>query len=434
MTEVLDLPNQIIKQLYLDRDVTGDVTFIVETEQIHVHKCVLVALSSKYRAQFCGPNPDEGDVTVAHVSASSFKEFIKFFYVETVDLSVENIEEILDLSKQSLVDDFIETCESFLMKTVAELNNVCWCYRLAILYDNKQLRNHCEELISENTTNVLTSSDFIECDREVLLNILKMDTINCKETEIFNACIKWARAACKHKNLDDTDVKNLRTVLGDVVYQIRFASMSMEEFTTLHKSHEGFFSSDESIEIFYIIGKLQEFNSQKFNQNQRILFVTPQIPAVPYLNLNPVIFVVQREQVSPTSSPVHNDTKKLDAFWPDHSLRLHGFTLGVDLKDHFDRFAETFEIKVSNMFFFKKRDIILPKYSVEFQDDETTFMFEQPIEVIKSGAFDGLTRFHFKLPEMAKIHGKKLAKGKTEHGVEFRFMGDLLIQIFFTKL
>lgn len=268
----MDRTKQIMKQLYLDREESGDIVFIVETERIRAHKCILVTSSSKYRAQFYGPNKNDDDVDVMNITASSFKEFLKYFYGEDLTLSAENIEEITDLAKQSLVDNLLRDCENFLMQIV-ELHNVCWCYRLAILYDIKQLRHHCEELISENTTYVMSTAVFMDCDREVLLNILKMDTINCKETEMFHACIKWARDACKQQLLDDQDVKNLRTVLGDVLYQIRFASMSVEEFTMLHKQHEGLYSFEESIEIFYIIGKLNQFQSQKFNQKQRILFV-----------------------------------------------------------------------------------------------------------------------------------------------------------------
>lgn len=58
----------------------------------------------------------------------------------------------------------------------------------------------------------------------------------------------------------------LRETLGDVVYQIRFSSMKFEEFVDLIKRHEGFFTPDESIEIFYIIGKLEGFEPQKFNK------------------------------------------------------------------------------------------------------------------------------------------------------------------------
>lgn len=65
---------------------------------------ILAALSPKYKVQFYGSNPDKGEICIGNVSAAAFKEFLQFFYEKSVHLTVENIELMLVLAKQSLVD------------------------------------------------------------------------------------------------------------------------------------------------------------------------------------------------------------------------------------------------------------------------------------------------------------------------------------------
>lgn len=67
----------------------------------------------------------------------------------------------------------------------------------------------------------------MECDRDVLTSILKLDSLNCNETELFGACIAWAKAACKRKGVDDSKVDNLRNELGGAIFEIRFCTMSI---------------------------------------------------------------------------------------------------------------------------------------------------------------------------------------------------------------
>lgn len=262
----------------MQREQTGDVTFVVESERIRAHRLILAGLSPKYKAQFYGPSPDDGEIRIADVSAAAFREFLEFFYKENVKLTMENIETVLDLAKQSLNDDFVDVCSNFL-KNAMTTNNLCVAYRLAIMYDMESLRFDCAQQISAKTTDLFASDDFLRCDRDVLMSILKLDTMNCSEVAMFNACIAWARADCTRKGLDESMPENLRASLGDAIYQIRFASMNAEEFAMLHKSLDGFFTPDEVIEFLYVIGKLKDFEPRMFtNTAIRKLYKLPLRP------------------------------------------------------------------------------------------------------------------------------------------------------------
>lgn len=269
MTANIKSARQILEKLYLERDETGDVAFIVGSERIRAHRWVLAAASPKFKAQFYGPNADANDIEIPHVSAAAFNDFLQFFYMKTVHMSMETIEAVLNLAQQSLVDEFVSNCISYLVNAMTS-KNVCWIYLFAIMYDLDLLCRECEREISRNTTQIFQSAEFPWCNRDVLLRILQIDTLNCTETEVFNACMLWARASCKQKNLDDENFENLREALGEVIHQIRFSSMDSKEFAALLKSADGFFTPDEIVEILYITSKLEGFESQKFNQEPRI--------------------------------------------------------------------------------------------------------------------------------------------------------------------
>ncbi|XP_055303186.1 BTB/POZ domain-containing protein 3-like [Sitodiplosis mosellana] len=264
--------NKVVKEtmvaLYSDRDETGDVTFIVESESIRAHRCVLAAISPKYKAQFYGGHPDEGEIHVADVSAAAFNEFLQFFYLKKVILNTKNIEGVLNLAKQSLVDAFVTECIDFLMEVV-NVDNLCWAYGLAILYDIKKLKDHCEPQISADTKKVFASEDFINCDHDLLIHILKLDTMDCKETEVFDACIAWAKSKCRQEDMDSEDIGNLRAKLIMAIKHIRFRSITAEEFDEIHSKYGGFFTAEESKEIYQIIRGVKNIKTRRFNRTSR---------------------------------------------------------------------------------------------------------------------------------------------------------------------
>lgn len=95
-----------------------DIKFIVDAKEIPVHCCVLAALSPNYEAQFYGVMAEKDIITVKDV----FKEFLQFFYMNEVPLTLDNIEDVLNLATQSLVDELV---------TVVDVDQLGWCYQLS---------------------------------------------------------------------------------------------------------------------------------------------------------------------------------------------------------------------------------------------------------------------------------------------------------------
>lgn len=236
-------------------------------ERIPAHKLMLTTMSPWLNAMFLGslPEGDEVDMTVnGKLTAAAFKEFLQFFYMDpgNVKLTMENIEGVIDLAKQSLAEHIFAACENFLVQTVST-DTMCFGYQLALRYGANKLRAICEDEICVNAEQILRSSSFMEFPFDFLENILRCDALACEEKVIFDACIAWAKAACKRNNEDPTKAENLRAQLKDSVYQIRFISMDKKQIAKCISSCSGLFSADELEEIICMNNgdsKVKKFN------------------------------------------------------------------------------------------------------------------------------------------------------------------------------
>lgn len=258
--------------LYAERENTGDAVFIIDSERILAHRNVLAAFSPKYKAQFYGPNPEKDEIHVKDISASAFEEFVKFFYGETVNFTNDNVESILNQAKQCLMNIFVYECELFLMRSLNE-ENLLSHYRLSLLYELKTLIKVCVERIRLNIPKIFATTEFLHCDHYVLIHILSIEPlIDCKETDLFEACISWAGAACRRKNINDKNPKNLRSQLNKALEYICFGSFNIYKFVELNETYKGFFTQDEYIEITKIIGDLKNFRPKHFSTKIRKRF------------------------------------------------------------------------------------------------------------------------------------------------------------------
>lgn len=270
--------NPLIQQtgcrLFDNRNKTGDIIFKVGTKEFKAHKCVLAAFSPMYyMGQLYGGFDDakKDTIEIPDVSAAAFEEYLQFFYLDQVNLTHENIRDVLTLTEMASIDEFTNECFNFLIETLS-VENVCLSYQLAVIYDRTGLIECCEHEISAHFDEVIASEGFLSCTRGDLYNILQSELLNCKETDVFEACILWAKNSCTIDGLDAEKMENLRKKLidGDLLYQIRFGAMTIEEFMKCcYKKYKELFTEDEREEIFYIIGKDSNAMLTRFNDEPR---------------------------------------------------------------------------------------------------------------------------------------------------------------------
>lgn len=252
-----------LSKLYLDSE-TADVHFIFGAEKkvrIPAHKILLAANCGAFKAMFYG---EKLDTEVPNVSIEAFKVFLQFFYFDKIALSLHSIAEVLHLGKTFAFPSCLGICERFLMNSLC-IDNVCMSYGLAIRFELKDLIGKCEQMIADKTEAVFQSTSFIKCERSVLSHILKLELLTCSESMVFRSCVEWVKAITGQKEITKQMFKDQ---LGDLLYDIRFRSVAIEEFTNLLSTCGDLFSSEEYQEIFQLI-VTKDYHPKLFNANPR---------------------------------------------------------------------------------------------------------------------------------------------------------------------
>lgn len=265
------LVKETSERLYKNRNTTGDIKFKIGDIEIPAHKCILAAFSPKYQRQFYGDFDDRNcnciELKEPNVSAAAFNEYLQFFYLNQVQLTHENIADVLFLAKESLVEEFYIECSKFISETLS-IENVCQSYELAQLHDYGDLLLSCERLIKSNLIEVFKSNGFLSSNRAIISDIVRLAGINCRAKCVFDACISWAKNFCTENDMDPNSNAHLREALGDLLYEIRFDTMAFEEFIKYYRPFKSLFTEDEREEILQLIGKISDFHPQWFKRIQ----------------------------------------------------------------------------------------------------------------------------------------------------------------------
>lgn len=257
-----------VEHLYLAKK-CADVYFTFETTtgvntRIPAHRNLLGAESDEFEKAFYGEPKQNGDIRVADVSEAAFKEFLQFFYLSDFKLSAEHIADVILLGDKYQVKACIDACEKFLKNDLAD-ENVCTALWLGLLCDRMEMVKICETHIILNTVAVLASDGFLKCNKSVLDHILNMKILSCSEVDVFRACMSWTRVKSRQTELTKSIVE---FHLGQSFYNIRFASMTIQEFCHLSIEYNSVLSGDyETITKIIVV---PDFKPDEFNTNPRI--------------------------------------------------------------------------------------------------------------------------------------------------------------------
>lgn len=143
---------------------------------------------------------------------------------------------VMYASKIYILPILTERCRKFLVENMCQ-GNVCTILEQSVLYGEDLLVERCLKFIAPIVEPVFSAEDFLNLSQPALKTLIQYDFYCENEMKVYESCLQWAKEQCKKKELDVTD-ENLRTVLGDVIYQIRFASMQNANFTKIARQSD----------------------------------------------------------------------------------------------------------------------------------------------------------------------------------------------------
>ncbi|KAF6199671.1 hypothetical protein GE061_005969 [Apolygus lucorum] len=235
-----------------NNELMSDIKFLVgttgHTQTIPAHKYVLATGSSVFYAMFYGGlAEDKEEIAVPDVEPSAFLTLLRYLYCDEISLEADTVLATLYVAKKYIVPHLARACVMYL-ETSLTAKNACLLLSQSRLFEEPDLMARCWEVIDAQAEMALKSDGFSDIDQHTLASVLSRETLNCKETHLFEAALSWASAECGRRDLQVTP-QNQRVVLGHSLYLVRIPTMSLDEFAN-GPAQAGILTREETIDIF----------------------------------------------------------------------------------------------------------------------------------------------------------------------------------------
>lgn len=241
--------------LLINNEFLSDVKFRFPNKNIiFAHSFILSLRCQEFYENFQGTigvkKLIEVDTDVTH---ASFMDFLKYLYTNEIIINENNVGDLSKLSIKYKVDKLSKRCREHVMCNVTN-ETACNVLECAINEKLDQLQKVTQEFISNDYLNVLKTKSFPEIKENTLKSILELDPVSdTNEYYIFNEVVKWTSRACEKDGVNPTgDIR--RAKLAENIKLIRFASMTLEEFSNCPIIAPDLLTSDEIASVFIDIG------------------------------------------------------------------------------------------------------------------------------------------------------------------------------------
>ncbi|VDN19659.1 unnamed protein product [Gongylonema pulchrum] len=244
--------------------VVGDVGIFDSSERIPAHSYILSIASEPFSAMFNGGFDRKNEIEIPDVEPAAFKILLKYLYSDDIELDATSALSTLYVAKKYMITYLAQAAIDFLDCNL-KADNVCSLLAHSRLFDEEFL-NRCWKLVDADAERVLSSDSFCDIDFSLLDQIISRKTLVVREKIVYEAAIKWAKAECGRRELPDLP-QNLRDVLGNALYHIRFRAMTINEFAN-GPAKAGLLTCQETNDVF-IHFAAEEKPSLPFPVNKR---------------------------------------------------------------------------------------------------------------------------------------------------------------------
>lgn len=216
------------KRMY-NNSLMSDINFIVresETERkmsIPAHKYVLAIGSPVFYKMFYGDLSEKSDsVELVDADSNSLLELFRFLYSDETHLTAECVLRVMYLAEKYMIPGLLDECAEFLSNEIDANNALDILKQCELFGDTDQLQERCWNIVDLQTRQCLRSKSFLSTSGKILEALVKRETLDIDERELYRAVISWAGAQCKAHSLEPI-AKNIRKFLGGVMAHIRFS-------------------------------------------------------------------------------------------------------------------------------------------------------------------------------------------------------------------
>jgi hypothetical protein len=172
-----------------------DVVVVVEKEEIFSHRLVLAANSLYFYSMFTNglSETNQTRITLKEVDPEAVRQLVEFCYTSTIQITEDNVQNLLSVANLLQFTTIIETCCSFLKNQLHPSN----CLGIGNFADH----HNCTELklaslnyAEKRFLEVAKTDEFLLATYDQISSMLKSDSLNVVcEKDVFDAVLLWTR-------------------------------------------------------------------------------------------------------------------------------------------------------------------------------------------------------------------------------------------------
>lgn len=211
---------KILNKLHLLRKENSmcDATLSVEGKKFPVHRNVLCASSAYFQVMFTSGMAESfaDHVEIQGIQADIFDAILDFIYTGKVEVSEDNVQQLLPASKMLQIEDIEVICCDFL-KHELDSSNCVGIYTFSDAHSCFNLSKSALDFIHRNFVEVSKQDEFLQLTKTSLLQMLASEELKIEsEEQVFEAAMRWV----VH------DLSRGREALGNILEQIRLPLVS----------------------------------------------------------------------------------------------------------------------------------------------------------------------------------------------------------------
>lgn len=172
-----------------------DITLKCDNIDIKCHKIVLASFSPYFSAMFSHnfseSQTNQVDMSMCGQSANHLMDIIDYAYCGSINLTLTNVKDILLLSSLLQINDLIQATSEFWFKNINDFNCLD-IFLTSSVYNLNSLFIKSKEYIFKYFNRIYMNEYFLQCDFDILNEILSSDELNITNEEVvLIAVIKW---------------------------------------------------------------------------------------------------------------------------------------------------------------------------------------------------------------------------------------------------
>ena len=170
-----------------------DVVLIVEGERIPAHRVILASLSDYFRAMFTGEMAESRlrEIVINEIDARSMRALVDYAYTAIVELTEENVQNLLPAASVLHFEEVKEACSLFLLRKL-DADNCLGFKGFAEVHGCNQLRSAATVYSSYHFSQVRKREEFLTLPLDEIKDFLSSDQLNIgEEYEVFEAAMAW---------------------------------------------------------------------------------------------------------------------------------------------------------------------------------------------------------------------------------------------------